>query len=243
MTASVSHTLQARPTPGSGLLDDVDVPGNVPGLFNRYMTSSNDPKQTVRLGYDAVSLAYRKDEGDASHDYLLWVTRALGELGDNPSVLELGCGCGVPVAAAIAPHARYTGVDLSPVQIDRARSLVPAGRFRCADMTELRFERESFDAVIAFYSIIHLPVDEHAGLIRRIGRWLRPGGVFVATLGHTACTGEERDWLGVPDATMFWSHADAPTYRRWIEQSGLVITVDEFIPEGQSGHQLFQARR
>jgi hypothetical protein len=49
-------------------------------------------------------------------------------------------------------------------------------------------------------------------------------------------------WLG-GGATMLWSHADAATYRRWIEQAGLTVTEQDFVPEGTSGHALFWATR
>ena len=35
---------------------------------------------------------------------------------------------------------------------------------------------------------------------------------------------------------MWWSHADAATYRSWLQQAGLEVTVQQFIPEGNSGH-------
>jgi cyclopropane fatty-acyl-phospholipid synthase-like methyltransferase len=44
------------------------------------------------------------------------------------AVLDLGGGCGVPVARRLAPRYAMTGVDLSPVQIERASE---AARNRC----------------------------------------------------------------------------------------------------------------
>jgi hypothetical protein len=42
---------------------------------------------------------------------------------------------------------------------------------------------------------------------------------------------------------MWWSHADAATYRAWIEQGGLTVVTEEVIPEGAGAHALFWARR
>jgi hypothetical protein len=42
---------------------------------------------------------------------------------------------------------------------------------------------------------------------------------------------------------MWWSHADAATYRGWIERAGLEVTEQGFVPEGDGGHALFWARR
>jgi hypothetical protein len=42
---------------------------------------------------------------------------------------------------------------------------------------------------------------------------------------------------------MWWSHTDAATYRRWITEAGLQIESERLVPEGDSGHQQFWARR
>jgi SAM-dependent methyltransferase len=62
------------------------------------------------------------------------------------------------------------------VQIERARRLVPTARFLCADATQIRFPRSSFDAVVNLYAVIHMRLDAQPSLLGRIGRWLRPGG-------------------------------------------------------------------
>ena len=42
---------------------------------------------------------------------------------------------------------------------------------------------------------------------------------------------------------MWWSHADADTYRSWISRAGMEIISQQFVPEGDGGHALFWARR
>jgi hypothetical protein len=54
----------------------------------------------------------------------------------------------------------------------------------------------SLAAVVSFYAIIHLPVEEQPALFAHIYRWLRPGGYLLATVGHRAWTGTEEEWLG-----------------------------------------------
>ncbi|MFD2077923.1 Methyltransferase domain-containing protein [Actinopolymorpha cephalotaxi] len=204
-----------------------------------------DPKQIVRRGYDAISYAYRGDgdDGDDGDDprYARWIDELTARVPAGGAVLDLGCGCGVPVARALH-EAGYavTGVDLSDVQIARARALVPGATFLRADATAVEFPAGSFDAVVCLYALIHVPLDEQPALLARIASWLRPGGRLLATAGHTAWTGSEENWLGAP---MWWSHADAATYRGWLTRAGLTITGEEFVPEGDSGHSLFRARR
>lgn len=200
-----------------------------------------DPTEVVRRGYDAASHLYRRDS-DNPAEYTPWLIALRRRLPTGASVLDLGCGCGLPVARALTSSGhRVIGVDISAVQIDRARRLVPSATFLRADATRIRFPDGSFDAVICLYALIHMPIDDQAQLIAGIARWLRPGGLLLATTGAQAWTGSEDNWLG-GTATMWWSHADAATYRDWITRAGLHIESEEFIPEADSGHQLFWAR-
>jgi SAM-dependent methyltransferase len=128
------------------------------------------------------------------------------------------------------------------VQIRRATELVARAEFVCADISTIAFEPDSFDAVVSFFALIHLPLEDQPSLLERIAAWLRPSGLFLATTGYWAWTGAEENWLGggVP---MWWSHADVATYRKWITTAGLSIEREEFVPEGDGGHALFWARR
>lgn len=199
-------------------------------------------KDVVRRGYDVLSIRYDEAYGGETK-YRGWLDEVLARLHESSRVLDLGCGSGVPVALTLAEAGHHvTGVDLSEVQIGRARARVPAATFIQADATTLDLPASSFDAVLSFYALIHIPLDEQEPLLRRIAEWLRPGGLFVATIGATAWTGSEQNWLG-GDVPMWWSHADASTTRTWVEQAGLVVEREEFIPEGPGGHTLLWATR
>ncbi|MFF4506965.1 class I SAM-dependent methyltransferase [Streptomyces sp. NPDC001401] len=201
-----------------------------------------DPKDVVRRGYDAVSRRYDDAYGgDTKYEALLGDLRRRIPAGS--AVLDVGCGSGVPVARSLAAAGhRVTGLDISGVQIRRARERVPQAEFIHGDATSAAFEPASFDAVVCLYALIHIPLAEQPPLLRRIAGWLRPGGWFLATTGHRAWTGSEDNWLG-GGAPMWWSHADAATNRAWITQAGLMVEREEFVPEGDGGHALFWARR
>lgn len=203
-----------------------------------------NPKDIVKQGYDRISHAYRADDAEVEgSDYAAWLDELIPLLEEGVPVLDLGCGCGLPATLILSHHFQATGVDLSPVQIERARKLVPDARFLCADMTALDFPPESFAAIVSLYAIIHVPLAEQLPLLHRLSRWLRPGGYLLLTAGHTSWTGTEENWLDVKGGTMYWSHADAATYRRWLASLGFSLLHERFIPEDDSGHSLFLARK
>lgn len=206
------------------------------------LSDVDDPKAVVRRGYDRVSRAYRADDAKDG-EYGPWLDLLEKRVAPGSAVLDLGCGCGVPVARRLSGRYVVTGVDLSPVQIDRARDLVPGATFVCADMARVDLPAATFDAVVCLYALIHLPLAEQPGILRSVAMWLRPGGIFMATVGHGAWTGMEKNWLGVEGGDMWWSHADAATYRRWLTESGLALELETFVPEGAGGHTFLMASR
>ena len=201
-----------------------------------------DPVEVVRRGYDALSLRYRADDASPGK-YGEWIAELLAALKSESRILDLGCGCGVPVARdLVAAGHRVTGVDISDVQIQRARHLVPGARFIRADATTLRLPPGSFEAVVALYSVIHMPLTAQPALLRSVASWLVEDGLLLLSAGWNEWTGSDDGWLG-GETTMWWSHADVATYRRWLRQAGFVVLREEYVPEGDGGHSLFWARR
>lgn len=200
------------------------------------------PVEIVRRGYDALSFRYRADDAPAGQ-YERWLTEFQRRVPAGGRVLDVGCGCGVPVARELTDAGyRLTGIDLSEVQIQRARTLVPGATFIGADVTTLDWPAASFEAVIALYSIIHVPLASQPALLAAFATWLVDDGVLLLTAGATAWTGSEVGWLG-GTAAMWWSHADVATYRLWLGTAGFRITDQEYVPEGDGGHSLFWAVR
>ncbi|WP_158850277.1 class I SAM-dependent methyltransferase [Saccharothrix deserti] len=204
----------------------------------------SDPKHIVESGYDAIATEHLDWIGRIDGDPRMRFLEALStRLPASASVLELGCGAGVPCTAALAERHDVLGVDISAAQLDLARRLVPRARFLKQDMTTLRFPPDSFDAVTAFYSIGHIPRHEHAALFARITRWLRPGGLFLAALACGSSDGVQDDWLGAP---MYFSSHDPATNRALLRQAGLTLLVDEQVtmrePEGPATFQWVIAR-
>lgn len=194
-----------------------------------------DPKAVVARGYD-----------EAAERYLAWsalrpsparrhyLELACERIPPAANVLELGCGAGLPMTKALADGRNVTGVDISATQVALARRNVPDATFIESDMTALTFPARSFDAVVAFYSLTHVPRDEQPPLFERIRRWLRPGGILIATMGvEDDPGGIEPDWLGVD---MYFSHFSARKNRRMIEAAGFTIERSDVVAEPEDRH-------
>jgi len=201
-----------------------------------------DPKEIVRSGYDKLAHVYGAEDFERRRiRYSDWLARLTQRLPRAAEILDLGCGHGQPAAEILSRSFRVTGVDLSAEQVSLARRAVPSSEFVCADMTEVEFRPSRFDAVVALYSVIHVPLGEQPQLLDRLAGWLKPGGYLLVTVGHDAWTGSESDWLGVQGATMYWSHADGSTYRRWLDERGFRLLWEEYVPEGKGGHDILLA--
>ncbi len=202
----------------------------------------------MRTGYNRASYAYRPTEsaadvfGHSFSDHAEWLRPFLRAVPRGAEVLDLGCGCGVPDSRILAEQFRVTGVDISDVQVERARRLIPTARFVRADMTEVRFRPAAFGGVVCLYALIHVPLDEQRPLLDRIWRWLAPDGLLLLTTGESAYTGTEENWLG-SNAKMYWSHTDAATYEGWLGQAGFEVVRRTRVAEPGAEHALFLARK
>lgn len=112
-------------------------------------------------------------------------------------VLDLGCGYGWHCAYAARQGAKsVVGVDGSHRMIERARGINAhaAIEYRVADIVSLRFDENSFDAVIS--SLVLHYLEDIGPLFRRVFSWLRAGGRFVFTVEHPVFTAEgSQQWV------------------------------------------------
>ncbi len=190
----------------------------------------------VEKGYDRVAERYLATKNPRDPLAVSALEEMAHDLPTGAAVLDLGCGAGVPATLWLAERGfSVTGVDLSERQLDLARKLVPGATFLKADMAELDFGAGTFGAVVAFHSIIHVPREEHPALLGKIQRWLRPGGLFLATLTLTDFDGEDGDWEGW-GAPMRWSHYDAQTNVAMLRRSGFDLIYAEPRAGGGTGN-------
>lgn len=107
-----------------------------------------------------------------------WVLSLKNEI----TVLDLGCGTGRCTLKCVEKGIHVVGTDISRGMLNVAihntvkhKELIT---FLLGDAENLPFEEGSFDAVISFGTLHHLPNPKHA--IEEIGRVLKVGGFFFA---------------------------------------------------------------
>lgn len=185
-------------------------------LYNFHM----DHKETVKEGYNKIAQRYLDGRTRDSADIRL-LDDLIARLPEHATVLDAGCGAGFPVAQLLSDKFTVTGVDFSQAQIDLARQLVPAASFICQDMTKLAFPTDTFDAICAYYAIIHVPREEHQALFLNFHRMLKANGYALLCLGVENLEDDyDDDFFG---ARMYWSHFDTETYLKMLAETGFHI--------------------
>tara|TARA_B100000315_G_scaffold260759_1_gene324919 strand:+ start:17483 stop:18193 length:711 start_codon:yes stop_codon:yes gene_type:complete len=195
------------------------------------MKFASDPdinyKELVREGYDRCAQAYAASrQADANPELSILIER----LPPNATVLDIGCGGGIPVCQQLAKCASVTGIDISAAMVALARENVPSAEFTCSDIMQLEFPASSFDAVTSFYAIFHLPKEEHEELFRRIHLWLKPKGYLMSTLAKFDEAPYTED--GFFDVTMYWSNYGISRYREMLISLGFLILEDTRVGHG-----------
>ncbi|WP_223070379.1 class I SAM-dependent methyltransferase [Paenibacillus caui] len=112
------------------------------------------------------------------HQMIGWL-----DLGKGSEILDLCCGMGRHSMALEEAGYKVTGVDLSDVLLREARRNDPEGRitWKKADMRNLPFKDEQFDAVVnLFTSFGYFEHDtEHLKVLKEVRRVLKPEGRFI----------------------------------------------------------------
>lgn len=97
-------------------------------------------------------------------------------------LLEIGAGTGRDGKYFQDQGLQVTCVDLSPVMVELCRQ--KGLNALVMDSSDLRFAEESFEAVYTMNSLLHLSKAEIPGVLRRIEKLLKPGGVvFLGVYG------------------------------------------------------------
>jgi len=135
----------------------------------------------TRTSYDTVADSYAEMVGPAldAEPYLLASLRLFADLVDADGggpVADAGCGPGHVTAHLDRLGLNVFGIDLSPGMIEVARRDHPGLRFEVGSMTDLALADGELAAVMAFWSLVHVPDEALPVVFQQFRRVLRPGG-------------------------------------------------------------------
>lgn len=197
----------------------------------------------VQKGYDQIAreyLAWREAEPLFARSEMQDLASRLPR---DARLLDVGCGAGVPVTVFFAERFCVTGIDLSQAQVALARQRVPSAEFIQGDMCQLDVlcAPESFDAVTCFYALIHVPREQHARVLEKMHRVLKPKGYLLLVTGNNDTPGDLDEFFGTE---MFWSHFNRDTGLQMVRDAGFELVWDKVISDRPSGsHVLVLAQK
>ena len=168
-----------------------------------------------------------------------WLDRFLALLPEKPSILDIGCGSGEPIARYLIERGcGVTGVDSSASLVDRCRSRFPLQSWIVADMRRLSLQ-QTFDGLIAWDSFFHLSADDQRAMFE----------VFTAHAGEKAALmftsgpaqGEAiGEFEGEP---LYHASLDPQEYRAMLDRAGFRVVAHLPDDPDCGGHTVWLAQR
>ena len=199
------------------------------------------PDEVIRA-YDRIAETWRdaRVAGAATFRERPWVDRLVLPLPPGARIMDAGCGCGVPITSYLVGLGfKVVGLDGSARLLEFARVAVPGAQFILGDMRTADLVG-SFDAIVAWDSVFHVPRSEHREVFRRFRSWLRPGGGLLVSLGGSADAELRSQMHG---ATFFYSAHEPSEALRLLEGVGFQIEHWELDDPSSRGHIAVLARR
>jgi len=196
---------------------------------------TTDIRSLVKEGYETGDYAgHFRTNSQPNAMEKKYLDRLGSLLPQAAKILDLGCGIGIPFDKYLVENGfQVTGIDFAANHLQAAKKNVPTATFIEGDFSKIDFGGDHFQAIIAFYSIFHLPREEQPDLFRKMAGLLTDGGLILVTLGTSPGDGVEENWAG--SKIMAWSNYDPATYKTILARAGFEIMASEY--EGHPGDQ------
>lgn len=183
-------------------------------------------------GWEAVAKEFIAARSLIGRDTIRAWARALPPGG---TILDLGAGSGVPLAAAlIADGFAVCAVDASPSLVAAFRQRFADAEIACEPAEDSAFFHRTFDGVMAIGLIFLLPAASQCALIRRVFGALKPRGRFVFSAPREACVWQDR-LTGRPSRSL-----GAQAYGALVREAGMRL-IGTHHDEGQNHY--FEAEK
>jgi 2-polyprenyl-3-methyl-5-hydroxy-6-metoxy-1,4-benzoquinol methylase len=129
--------------------------------------------------YNHIASKYAEKYFDDTFD-LPNIDGFLKQIPPRGIILDLGCGVGQFSKYMMDRGFTVVGIDASDQMLAVAKEKEPTGVFHKMDMRKLSFPPNSFDAILAAYSLIHIPQSEIVSTLVGCRTVLKPMGLLLA---------------------------------------------------------------
>jgi demethylmenaquinone methyltransferase/2-methoxy-6-polyprenyl-1,4-benzoquinol methylase len=102
----------------------------------------------------------------------------------DTNVLDLCCGCGQATGLLVQHSRQVTGLDASPLALQRARWNVPEATYVEAWAEQMPFADETFDVIHTSAALHEMQPEQLQQILKELFRVLKPGGWFVMADFH-----------------------------------------------------------
>lgn len=154
---------------------------------NFLQITSQDKKESVKKDYDIIADQYAEEFGKVYEDIEV-IEAFLDKLKPNSKILDLGGGTGKLTDLFIKKGHEAICYDFSKEMMRKAKEFYPDLPYILDDIVNMKkhFKNNTFDGIIAFYSLFHIPKEEVQKVFASINDLLKNNGIFcfVVQLGN-----------------------------------------------------------
>ena len=149
--------------------------------------NSIQKRESVKNDYNIIADEYSAEFGRKFEDIEV-VEEFMSKLKPDSKILDLGGGKGKLTDLFIQRGFKAVCYDFSKEMMRKAKEFYPNVTYILDDMIYMKehFEDGSFDGIIAFYSLFHIPTEELDNIFSSIYDLLKQSGIFcfVVQLGN-----------------------------------------------------------
>jgi ubiquinone/menaquinone biosynthesis C-methylase UbiE len=169
-------------------------------------------------GYDAIGLEYQEAYSDNPEQKkaVKWV---IEHLKPNNRVLDIGSGTGLVAKQFSEADLHVLGIDNSNEMNRIARKQAPKAKFIEMNFKKLKLQEDNFDAIVAFFSLLHVQKGIFKRILQNILNHLRPDGYFVISMVEGNIEGEEY----YMNQKMYFSSFPREELTLILQSAGLII--------------------
>lgn len=140
-------------------------------------------KNLKYVGYDALASTYDSVYGqNKKQEMFLGLKWLATKLNPKSKVLDIGSGTG-KVARYLSNRFEVLGIDNSPQMLSLARENVPDAKFLEMNFKKLNLDEDyAADAILAFFSLIHVEKSIFERILDNILKHLKIGGFFIISM-------------------------------------------------------------